>query len=136
MKGSRAITFRGLARLEPPPPRAGRRAPVQAHEAEIAARARDGRDHVRPAGEWSVWGREAEMEAGRIPHRTVAARDVGLHRKWGLHVGEGCDDDAPDPLRGVERQDAPVPFGEGPHHRGLPLGPEGRPGLARPLGRD
>jgi hypothetical protein len=42
-----------------------------------------------------------------------------MHRERRLHIGEGGDDDAPDALRGIERQDAGVAINQAPHHLGL-----------------
>ena len=42
-----------------------------------------------------------------------------MHRERRLHVGEGRDDDAPDALDGVERQDAAMALDQPAHHVGL-----------------
>ena len=57
------------------------------------------------------------------------ADKVGMHRERRLHVGEGRDDDPPDALRGVERQDAAMALDQPAHHVGLARGPERRAGL-------
>ena len=62
---------------------------------------------------------EAEMKPRRIPHRGFADRNIRMHRERRLHVGEGRDDDAPDALDGVERQDAAMALHQPPHHVGL-----------------
>jgi hypothetical protein len=80
--------------------------------------------------------REAEMEAGGIAHRRVAAGNVGMDGVVRLNIGEGRDDDAPDALDGVERQQALMAQRQALHHVGLAAGPEGRPRPARPLGVD
>ena len=56
---------------------------------------------------------EAEMKPRRIPHRGFADRNIGMHRERRLHIGEGRDDDAPDALDGVERQDAAMALAPG-----------------------
>ena len=53
-----------------------------------------------------------------------------------LHVRERRDDDTPDALGRVEREQAPVAFGQGPHHRRLALRPERRTGLGSALDGD
>ena len=80
--------------------------------------------------------REAEMEARAVAHMGVAGGEVGMHRERRLHIGEGRDDDAPDALGGVERQDAVVALDQPAHHVGLARGPERRAGLLRLLHRD
>ena len=107
MKGRRAITFGRCRRRG----RATRRRPdalVEAEDAEVGPGRGDGGDHRRGALVRAVGHAEAEVEAGRVAHRRVAARDVGMDRERGLDVGEGRDDDAPDALRRVERQAAGV----------------------------
>ena len=59
-----------------------------------------------------------------------------MHRERRLHVGEGRDDDPPDALGGVERQDAFVALDQPPHHVGLARGAEGGAGFLRLLHRD
>jgi hypothetical protein len=76
------------------------------------------------------------MEAARIPHRLIAGRNVGVDAERRLHIGEGGDDDPPDALDRVERQEPPVAPGQQPHHRGLAAGPEGGSGLGGLLHRD
>ena len=57
--------------------------------------------------------------------KRVARRQVGMHRERRLDIGEGGDDDAPDALDGIERQDAFVPLDQPPHHLGLARRAEG-----------
>ena len=64
-------------------------------------------------------------DLGLVPASGVAGRQVGMHREWRLHVGEGRDDDAPDALGGIQRQDAVMALHQPPHHVGLAGGPEG-----------
>ena len=42
-----------------------------------------------------------------------------MHRERRLHIRERRDDDAPDALDGVERQDAAMALDQLAHHRGL-----------------
>jgi hypothetical protein len=79
---------------------------------------------------------ETEMEARGIAHRRIARREIGMHGKGRLHIGEGGDDDAPDALDGVEREDAAVALNEAPHHLGLARRPERRTGFLGALDRD
>jgi hypothetical protein len=79
---------------------------------------------------------EAEMEARAVAHHRVAARHVGVHRVGRLHVGEGRDDDAPDALDSVERQDALMALDETAHHLGLAGRPERRAAAGLRLHRD
>ena len=51
-----------------------------------------------------------------------------MDRERRLDVGEGRDDDAPDPLHCIEGEQALVALGDHPHHRGLAAGPEGGAG--------
>ncbi|MFK4678558.1 hypothetical protein ABIF39_000315 [Bradyrhizobium diazoefficiens] len=66
------------------------------------------------------------MESHGIAHRGLAHRDVGMHRERRLHVSERRDDDAPDALDRVERQDAAMALHDPPHHVGLARRPERR----------
>src|SRR5205085_12376636 len=59
---------------------------------------------------------EAEMKPRRIPHGGFAERDVGMHRKWRLHIGEGGDDHSPDAFDSVERQDSAMTLHQPEHH--------------------
>ena len=79
---------------------------------------------------------EAEMKPRRIPHRGFADRNIGMDRKRRLHIGEGRDDDAPDALDGVERQDAAVTLHQPAHHVGLARRAERRADLLGLLHRD
>ena len=63
--------------------------------------------------------REAEMEARASRAWRRRRRQVGMHRERRLHIGEGRDDDAPDALGGVERQDAVMALDQPAHHVGL-----------------
>ena len=65
------------------------------------------------------------MEAAAIAHLRIAAGNIGMDAVIRLHEGEGRDDDAPDALDRVERQDAFVALDEPAHHVGLAAGPEG-----------
>ena len=96
------------------------RSPREAATASITAAA---------LGWADVGHREAEMEAGRVAHRRIAAGNVGMDGVGRLDIGEGRDDDPPDAFRRVEGQDALVTLGERPHHRGLAAGPEGGAGI-------
>ena len=66
----------------------------------------------------------------------VAGREVRVHGKRRLHKRERRDDDAPDALGGVERQDAFVPLDQPSHHLGLARGAEGGARLLALLGGD
>ena len=59
-----------------------------------------------------------------------------MHRERRLDVGEGRDDDAPDALHGIERQNAFVAVDQAAHHVGLARGAEGGAGLLRLLDGD
>ena len=96
------------------------------HQAEIALGFRHRRDHAGGAHMRHEGHREAEMEARGIAHQGVARREIGMHRERRLHIGEGGDDDAPDALDGIERQDAFVALDQPPHHLGLARRAEGR----------
>ena len=80
--------------------------------------------------------REAEMKAGGIAHLRRARREVGMDAERRLHIGEGRDDDAPDALHGIERQDALMAIDQAAHHVGLARGPEGGALLLRLLDLD
>ena len=80
------------------------------------------------------------MKARAVAHLRVAAGIVGVDGIGGLHEGEGRDDDAPDALHRVERQQAVVALDQRAHHLRLAVGPKGaaaaRPGTLRPLDLD
>ena len=59
-----------------------------------------------------------------------------MHRVGRLHEGEGADDDAPDALDGVERQDAAMALDQAAHHLGLARRAERGAGLLALLDRD
>ena len=69
---------------------------------------------------------EAEVKPRRIPHRGFAGGEVGMHRERCLHVGESSDNDPPDALHGVERQDAAMTLHQPAHHVRLASGAECR----------
>lgn len=69
------------------------------------------------------------MESRGIAHGRLARRDVGVDRERGLDIGEGRDDDAPDALDRVERQDAAMTLHEVAHHGGLACRAERRADL-------
>jgi hypothetical protein len=76
------------------------------HEADIAARGRNRRDHAGRAHVADERHREAEMERALSRIAAFAAEMSACTEKRCLHIGEGRNDDAPDALGGVERQDA------------------------------
>ena len=80
--------------------------------------------------------REAEMKPRTVAHHGVAGGEIRMNGEWRLHMGEGGDDDPPDALGGIQRQDTFVPLHQPPHHVGLARGPERRPALLGLLGRD
>jgi hypothetical protein len=67
---------------------------------------------------------EAEMKAGGIAHRRIARGEVGVNGERRLHVGKGRDNDPPNALGGIERQDTPVAVDEAAHHLRLAGGAE------------
>ena len=101
------------------------------HQAEVALGFRNRRDHAGRAHMRHERHREAEMEARGVAHRGVAGREVGMHRERRLHIGEGRDDDAPDALGGVERQDAVMALTSRRIMSASRAGPERRAGLLR-----
>ena len=123
-------------RAEPRPPGAGADAAVEREHAKIARAARHRLDHAAGAVMRHAGNGEAEMEARGIAHRRVAARHVDMDRIIRLNIGEGRDDDAPDALDRVERQQAAMALGERAHHRGLARRPEGRAAALARLDRD
>jgi hypothetical protein len=60
--------------------------------------------------------RKAEMEARGIAHRRIPRRQVGVNGERRLYIGESGNNDSPDTLGGVERQDSFVPLDQPPHH--------------------
>jgi hypothetical protein len=80
--------------------------------------------------------REAEMEAGGIPHGRFAHGQVGMHAIGGLNMGEGRNDDAPDALDGIKRKDAAMPLHQLAHHRDFARRPECGAGFLGALHRD
>ena len=75
------------------------------------------------------------MKPRRIPHRGFAQRHIRMHRERRLDIGEGRDDDAPDALDGVERQDAAMALHQPAHHVGLARRTERRADLLGLLDR-
>ena len=120
--------------IAPPDTRAG--AEIHAEDAEIAGRFGHRPDHGAGVLMRDVRHGEAEMEAGAVAHRRVAAGDVGMDRVISLHEGEGRDDDAPDALDRVERQQPLMAQRQALHHVGLATRAEGRPRNLRLLDRD
>ena len=106
------------------------------HEAEIAARVGDRREHAGRTHVRHERHREAEVKTCAVAHRGLAGREIGMHRKRCLHIGERRDDDAPDALRGIERQDAMMALHQAAHHVGLARRTERRAGLGGLLGGD
>ena len=109
---------------------------VRGHEAEIALRGGDRLHHAVRAEMRAERNREAEMKAHAVAHGGVAGAHVGMHRIGRLHMREGRDDDAPDALHRVERQDAVMALDQPAHHRGLAGGPERGAGILRLLDLD
>ena len=134
--GSRAMIFGALVELERGPPGAAAAGGKRRDQAKIALRFRDRLDHAGRAHVRHERHREAEMEARAVAHRCVARRQVGMHGERRLHIGEGRDDDAPDALGGVERQDAVMALHQPAHHVGLARRAERRAGFLRLLDRD
>ena len=65
------------------------------------------------------------MEARGITHGGVACRQVGMDGERRLHIGEGGNNDAPDALGGIERENPGVTLDQAAHHLGLARGAEG-----------
>ena len=116
--------LRRLGRAEIGPPGTAR--VLDAHETEVAGPVGHRLDDGARALVRGERHREAEMEPGAVAQARVAAGDVGVDGIGRLHVGEGRDDDPPDPLDGVERQDPFVPRDDAAHHLGLARRPERR----------
>src|SRR5271154_2592147 len=76
------------------------------------------------------------MEPAAIAHRRIAARSVAMYAISGLDEGEGRDDDPPDALDGIERENAFVSGDEAAHHIGLAARPERRAGTGAGFDRD
>jgi hypothetical protein len=76
------------------------------------------------------------MEPSGIAHRRVSRRQVGVNRKRRLHIGERRNDDPPDALSGVERQDSFVAVNQPSHHVRLARRAERGAGFLRLLGGD
>ena len=110
------IFGRALGLQRDPPWRAARSGRDQC---QIALRAGRRLDRRLRAEMRDIGHDESEMKPRRIPHRGFADGNIGMHRERRLHVSEGRDDDAPDALDGVDRQDAAVTLDQPPHHRGL-----------------
>ena len=106
------------------------------HQAEIALGVRDRGDHAGGPHVADERHGEAEMEADGIAHDGIAGRQVGMHPERRLDIGEGCDDDAPDALGGIERKDAAMALDQPAHHVGLARRPEGGAAFARLLDLD
>ena len=79
---------------------------------------------------------EAEVEARAVAHLRVAAGIVGVHGVIRLHISEGRDDDAPDALDRVDRQEAAMALDQRAHHLRLAVRPEGAAAALRALDRD
>ena len=89
---------------------------------EIALRFRDGLDGGRRAEMRDIGDGKSEVKPRRIAHRRFTDGDISMHGERRLDIGEGRDDDAPDALDGVERQDAAMTLDQVPHHAGLARG--------------
>ena len=110
--------------------------PVARKIAQIAGRRGDRVDHRAGAVMRDIGNGEAEVEARRIAHLRVAAGIIGMHRIIRLHIGEGRDDDAPDALDGVERQEPLVTLDQRAHHLRLAIGSKGAADALRALHGD
>ncbi len=108
------------------PPRTGAGGSEGGDEAEIAARCRHGFDHARRAHMRLERHGETEMKSRGIAHQRIAGRQVGMHGKRRLHIGESRNDDPPDALDGIERQVAVMAADQPAHHVGLARGAKGR----------
>ena len=69
---------------------------------------------------------EAEMKALGIAHRSIATRNIGMDGIIGLHISECRDDDAPDALNRIKREQAAMTLGQTTHHFGLAARAESR----------
>ena len=128
--------LRRLVAFQRGPPGAGARDRYRRHERQIALGGRDRCDRAGGAHMRHERHREAEMEARGIAHRGFARSQIGMHGIGRLHMREGRDDDAPDALDGVERQDAAMALDQLAHHRGFARRAEGGAGFLRALDRD
>src|SRR5271165_7251968 len=108
-----------LPRREAGPPGVRPGSAVDREHAEIPGRSSHGLNDVGCAEMGHTGDGEAKMEPRGIAHRGVAARYVDMHAVRRLHIGEGRDDDPPDALDRVQRQQPAVPLHDRPHHRRL-----------------
>ena len=108
------------------PPGGVRRPALDAHHAQIPLRGGDARNHGGGAVVNDEGNGEAEMEAHGIAHGGVARRHICVDGIIRLHPGEGGDDDPPDALHRLQRQQAFVTERHGAHHGGLAPRAEGR----------
>ncbi len=112
--------------LERTPPGAVACDVERGHECQVSFRVRHCRDRARSPHVRHKRDGEAEMKPRRIAHHGFPGGKVGVHRERCLDIGEGRDDDAPDTLGGIERQDTPMARHQAPHHLGLPCRPKRR----------
>ena len=128
--------FRRLPIGETTPPGAIGGAGADPHQAEVARRTPDRLDHTGGAVVRHIRDGEAEMEARGIAHRRIAAGDVDMDAVIRLHEGEGRNNNAPNSLDGIERQQPAVALDQAAHHLGLAAGTEGRAATLTRFHRD
>src|SRR4051812_42367603 len=102
-------------------------------QSEIAFGFRYCLDHARRTHVWHERNCESEMETCAVAHKRVTGGEIGMYREWRLHIGECRDNNAPDALRGIKRQDASVALHQTAHHVGFARRTKGRPALLRLL---
>lgn len=78
----------------------------------------------------NIGHRKAEMKPRRVAHGAIAGRDVGMDAERRLHISKCGNDDAPDILGRIERQNATVPGSQPAHHIRLASRPERLTGRA------
>src|SRR3954470_13573367 len=82
------------------------------------------------------WDGEPEMEARAVAHQRVTGGEIGMQRERRLHIGESRDDNAPNTLRGIERQNTLMAVDQASHHLSFARRPERGPALLRLLHGD
>src|SRR5579883_1502742 len=116
--------FRRLRQRQGTPP--GARVPAGAHNPEIASRVRHGADDLRSAFVRNIGNSEAKVKPAGIAHCRITAGDIRMNAVVRLNEGERRDDDAPNALDRVKRQEPMMAGDEAAHHISLPAGPESR----------
>ena len=127
-KGQAGDDFRRGRRAELRPPRARGDAAVEREQTEMIATKPRATASITPPGAMMrhAGDGEAEMETRAVAHRRVAPRHVDMHGIIRLYISERRDDNAPDALDRVERQQTAMALGDGAHHRSFAGRTKGR----------